>query len=81
MQALIFQYSRRRPQKMKEFLLALTRRELKGKVDVNKHFNPKYNPWDQRLCLVPDSDLFRSLRKGTSSVVTDQIKTFTKTWY
>ena len=48
-------------------------------MDVNKHFNPKYNPWDQRLCLVPDSDLFRSLRKGTSSVVTDQIKTFTKT--
>lgn len=79
MQALIFQYSRRRPQKMKEFLLSLTRRELKGKVDVNKHFTPKYNPWDQRLCLVPDSDLFRSLRKGTSSVVTDQIKTFTKT--
>ena len=77
MQALIFQYSRRRPQKMKEFLLSLTRRELKGKVDVNKHFTPKYNPWDQRLCLVPDSDLFRSLRKGKSSVVTDQIKTFT----
>jgi cation diffusion facilitator CzcD-associated flavoprotein CzcO len=79
MQALIYQYSRRRPQKMKEFLLSLTRRELGGKVDVETHFNPKYNPWDQRLCLVPDSDLFRSLRKGTSSVVTDRIKRFTKT--
>ena len=79
MQALIYQYSRRRPQKMKAFLLSLTRRELAGKVDVDTHFNPKYNPWDQRLCLVPDSDLFRSLRKGTSSVVTDQIKRFTKT--
>lgn len=79
MQALIYQYSRRRPQKMKEFLLALTRRELSGKVDVETHFNPKYNPWDQRLCLVPDSDLFRSLRRGTSSVVTDHIQRFTKT--
>ncbi|MDA8786505.1 NAD(P)/FAD-dependent oxidoreductase [Porticoccaceae bacterium] len=79
MQALLYQYSRRRPQKMKEFLLSLTRRELRGAVDVDTHFNPKYNPWDQRLCLVPDSDLFRSLRKGTSSVVTDHIKRFTKT--
>ena len=79
MQALIYQYSRRRPQKMKEFLLALTRRELSGKVDVDTHFNPKYNPWDQRLCMVPDSDLFRSMRRGTSSVVTDHIQRFTKT--
>ncbi|MDA9346077.1 NAD(P)/FAD-dependent oxidoreductase [Porticoccaceae bacterium] len=79
MQALIYQYSRRRPEKMKAALLSLTRKELGGKVDVDTHFNPSYNPWDQRLCLVPDGDLFRSLRKGTSSVVTGHIKTFTKT--
>ncbi|MDG1164382.1 MAG: NAD(P)/FAD-dependent oxidoreductase [Porticoccaceae bacterium] len=79
MQALIFQFSRRRPEKMKEWLLKLTRRELGNKVDVDTHFNPNYNPWDQRLCLVPDSDLFRSLRKGTSSVVTDHIKKFSET--
>ena len=79
MQALIYQYSRRRPEKMKAALLSLTRKELGGKVDVGTHFNPSYNPWDQRLCLVPDGDLFRSLRKGTSSVVTGHIKTFTKT--
>lgn len=79
MQALIYQYSRRRPEKMKAALLSLTRKELGGKVDVDTHFNPSYNPWDQRLCLVPDGDLFRSLRKGTSSVVTSHIKTFTKT--
>ena len=79
MQALIYQYSRHRPHKMKAFLLSLTRKELGSKVDVDTHFNPKYNPWDQRLCLVPDSDLFRSLRKGSSSVVTDHIKRFTKT--
>ena len=79
MQALIYQYSRRRPEKMKAALLSLTRKELGSKVDVDTHFNPSYNPWDQRLCLVPDGDLFRSLRKGTSSVVTGHIKTFTKT--
>lgn len=78
-QALIYQYSRRRPQKMKAVLLSRTRKELGSTVDVDTHFNPKYNPWDQRLCLVPDSDLYRSLRKGSSSVVTDHIKRFTKT--
>ena len=79
MQALIFQLSRRRPDQMKANLMNWTRMELRNSVDVDKHFNPKYNPWDQRLCLVPDSDLFKSLREGSSSVVTDHIKTFTKT--
>jgi cation diffusion facilitator CzcD-associated flavoprotein CzcO len=44
-----------------------------------KHFTPKYNPWDQRLCLVPDSDLFQSINEGRATVVTDQIETFTQT--
>jgi cation diffusion facilitator CzcD-associated flavoprotein CzcO len=44
-----------------------------------KHFTPEYNPWDQRLCLVPDSDLFNSIRDGRAAVVTDQIETFTET--
>lgn len=79
MQALIFQLSRRRPAQMKANLMNWARMELRNSVDVDKHFNPKYNPWDQRLCLVPDSDLFKSLRAGSSSVVTDHIKTFTKT--
>jgi cation diffusion facilitator CzcD-associated flavoprotein CzcO len=47
--------------------------------DVGKHFTPRYNPWDQRLCLVPDADLFRAIRDGRVSVVTDQIETFTGT--
>jgi len=42
------------------------------------HFNPPYNPWDQRLCFVPEGDLFRALRHGTASIVTDQIETFTE---
>lgn len=79
MQAQIFQYSRRYPEKMKQGLLNLTRKELGSRIDVDTHFNPSYKPWDQRLCLVPDSDLFKSLRKGTSSVVTDHIKTFNQT--
>ena len=48
-------------------------------VDVDTHFNPRYDPWDQRLCLVPDGDLFRALRHGTADVVTDTIETFTPT--
>jgi cation diffusion facilitator CzcD-associated flavoprotein CzcO len=47
-------------------------------VDVEKHFNPRYDPWDQRLCLVPDNDLFEAVRAGTASVVTDTIETFTE---
>ena len=53
-------------------------REQLGEEAVAEHFTPRYNPWDQRLCLVPDADLFESLKTGTSSVVTDTIETFTK---
>ena len=47
--------------------------------DVDTHFKPRYYPWDQRLCLVPDGDLFKAIRDGQASVVTDQIDTFTET--
>jgi len=53
------------------------RAQLGPDYDAATHFTPRYNPWDQRLCLVPDSDLFHSLRKGTASIVTDTIETFT----
>jgi cation diffusion facilitator CzcD-associated flavoprotein CzcO len=46
-------------------------------MDVDEHFKPVYDPWDQRVCFVPDGDLFRALRRGTASVVTDTIETFT----
>ncbi len=46
--------------------------------DVDTHFNPRYNPWDQRLCLVPDADLFKALRDGGAEIVTDRIETFTE---
>ncbi|TDZ91691.1 flavin-containing monooxygenase [Mycobacteroides salmoniphilum] len=71
-----YQTSRRDPERMKGILRALLKRQLPD-FDLDKHFTPKYNPWDQRLCVVPDSDLFRALRKGTASIVTDRITRFT----
>src|SRR3546814_6424524 len=47
--------------------------------DIGTHFTPSYDPWDQRICLVPDGDLFRAIRDGSASVVTDHIDTFTET--
>lgn len=70
--------SRKRPSVMKRLIAKGVRKEL-GETFDTKHFTPSYNPWDQRLCLVPDSDLFRSIREGKSSIVTDHIETFTET--
>jgi monooxygenase len=74
----LFQLSRRRPTLVRALIRRLTAKQLPG-FDVDTHFNPPYNPWDQRLCLVPDGDLFRTLRRGTASIVTDRIATFTET--
>ena len=73
-----FQYCRRFPAQAKRVLLHRVNKELGGDVDVGKHFTPSYKPWDQRICLVPDSDLFKALRGGRASVVTDHIETFTE---
>jgi cation diffusion facilitator CzcD-associated flavoprotein CzcO len=54
-------------------------RHLSPDYDIDTHFNPDYNPWDQRLCLVPDGDLFRAINDGRASVVTDHIDSFTET--
>ena len=56
----------------------MVRKELGPDYDVDKHFTPSYNPWDQRLCLVPDSDLFTAIKNGSAAVVTDHIDTFTE---
>ena len=79
MQALLFQASRRFPNYVKKLIRKVVHAWMGDDFDIDTHFNPSYNPWDQRLCLVPNGDLFRSLRKGTSSIVTDHIKTFTET--
>lgn len=75
--ALLVRQSRRRPQAVKAYLLGLLRRELPADYDVGTHFTPRYNPWEQRLCLVPDGDLFDAIRAGRASVVTDTIRGFT----
>jgi cation diffusion facilitator CzcD-associated flavoprotein CzcO len=72
----LFQMSRRRPAGVKKWLVGLAKKELGDASDI-KHFTPTYNPWDQRLCAVPDGDLFASIREGKSEVVTDHIERFT----
>lgn len=74
----IFALSKKQPKLVRRLLLKSIEMQLKGKVDM-KHFTPTYNPWDQRLCVVPDGDLFKILRNGKASVETDQIEKFTET--
>ena len=76
LQRMLYQASRRAPKAVKRLLLAQVKAQLGGKVDM-KHFTPSYNPWDERLCVVPNGDLFKALKKGTASIVTDHIETFT----
>ncbi|MCZ2860395.1 flavin-containing monooxygenase [Blastococcus sp. VKM Ac-2987] len=73
----LYQLSRRRPATVRKMIRRLTEKQLPG-FDVDTHFNPPYDPWDQRLCLVPDGDLFRALRRGKASIVTDRIAGFTE---
>ena len=78
MQQAVFRRTRTAPEKVKQRILEMVREELGPNFDVETHFTPTYNPWDQRLCLVPDSDLFIALKEGKASVVTDHIERFTK---
>jgi cation diffusion facilitator CzcD-associated flavoprotein CzcO len=70
--------ARRKPEQTKKMLLGFVRQHLGPDYDVAKHFTPRYNPWDQRLCLVPDGDLFRAIRAGKAQIVTDEIDSFTE---
>jgi monooxygenase len=71
--------ARRRPDFTKQAILRMTRAQLGPEYDVEAHFSPTYNPWDQRICIVPDADLFAAIKAGKVSVVTDQIESFTAT--
>jgi monooxygenase len=73
-----FNLARKRPERMKRLIDKGLRSQLPSGFDAATHFNPGYNPWDQRLCLVPDGDLFEAIRRGRVSVVTDRIETFTE---
>jgi monooxygenase len=78
LQMYFYNAARRKPDEAKKTILKFAQKELGPDYDVAKHFNPSYNPWDQRLCLVPDGDLFAAIRAGKASVVTDEIETFTE---
>jgi monooxygenase len=77
-QALIYQISRRRPRAIKKMIRRGVERSLPPGYDIDKHFKPKYNPWDQRMCLVPNGDLFKAICDGDATVVTDTIERFTE---
>ena len=66
------------PKAAKSRIIDMVRDELKPDFDVDTHFTPSYNPWEQRLCLVPDSDMFKAINSGSASVVTGHIENFTE---
>ena len=78
LQMYLYRLSRRKPAAVKAQILKLAEAAIGPGFDA-KHFSPRYNPWDQRMCLVPDGDLFAALRNGKASVVTGEIETFTET--
>lgn len=75
LQRFMYRVSRSRPGVVRRFLRMAARRQLGETVDI-RHFSPSYNPWDQRLCVVPQGDLFKCLRDGSASIMTDEIARF-----
>ena len=75
LQRFFYKYARKNPEKARKFLLGQAKKRLPEGYDM-RHFTPSYMPWDERLCAVPDGDLFRAIRKGKASVVTDSIERF-----
>lgn len=78
LQRFIYKASKRWPKLVRSWLLSGVRKQLGDYVDM-RHFTPRYQPWDERICAVPDADLFKAIRVGKASVVTDQIESFTET--
>jgi len=78
LQALVYRLSQRRPHFVRRLLRGLAKRSLPAGYDVDTHFRPPYDPWDQRMCLIPNGDLFEAISRGDASIVTDRIETFTE---
>jgi monooxygenase len=74
-----FQLSRRRPNLVRRAIRAAAKAQLPDGYEIDRHFKPRYDPWDERLCVVPDGDLFKAIGSGRADVVTDTIDTFTET--
>ena len=79
LQTVLWSLSRRWPVQMRRLIRKLAQRRLPSGYDVDTHFNPRYDPWDERLCIAADGDLFTAITAGRVSVITDQIATFTET--
>ncbi|MET7419461.1 NAD(P)/FAD-dependent oxidoreductase [Dactylosporangium sp. NPDC005555] len=77
-QRAIWRFCRRFPKAARRLIRWVNAKQLPAGYPVDEHFNPPYGPWDQRLCAVPDGDLFRAIRRGTATVVTDRVTTFTE---
>lgn len=75
----LYHRARRKPEETKRLIINAAARQLGPDFDVATHMTPKYKPWDQRLCLVPNGDLFKRVRAGLASIVTDEIERFTET--
>lgn len=78
MQRAIWHFCRRHPRAARRLIRAINARQLPKGYPIDEHFNPPYDPWDQRLCIVPDGDLFKAIREGRADVVTGHIETFTE---
>jgi monooxygenase len=72
----VYQYAKKKPDTTRLIITKMAKKELPASIDVSKHFNPRYQPWDQRLCLAPDGDFFAALRSGKANVATDEIEKF-----
>jgi len=77
LQSLTYRLARNRPRLVRKLVRKGVMNALPTGYDVDTHFNPKYDPWDQRLCMVPDGDLFKVLKDGSAEIVTDRIERFT----
>jgi monooxygenase len=73
----LYAFCQKHPKLARRIIRWVTSKQLPD-VDVDTHFNPKYDPWDQRLCAVPDGDLFQAMRRGDAEIVTDRVETFTE---
>lgn len=74
-----YNFTRKKPEKAKQMLLKMVKKELGPDYPYDPNFTPNYNPWDQRVCLVPDGDMFKAMKAGKAAVITDTIKAFDET--
>jgi cation diffusion facilitator CzcD-associated flavoprotein CzcO len=78
LQMYLYRLSRRKPTAMRAQILKLAQAEIGPELNATEYFNPRYNPWDQRMCIVPDGNLFAAMRAGKASIVNGEIETFTE---